>query len=147
MSMAKILEPAVVMIGRKSVGPVSFAEIAVIETGRVVTHNTVATTATAFMNLNRHPVPGREFIDGIAQGDDGAGIFMADDKFSHGRLVGHAVRNDLNVRAADPAGFNIDQDLVGTRQRDLTLFNPHIIEGVKNGGFHFFRNIHDGLLA
>ena len=64
-------------IGGKAVGTMASFEIAVIQTGSIVSQPAIAAATAAQAGLNRNAIPDLKFIDGIAHSRDGTGIFVA----------------------------------------------------------------------
>ena len=96
-------EPA---IGGKPVGTMAFGTVAVVEAGRIFADYAVLAATAAFVNLDRDAVTDLEFIGTLPYRYNRAGVFMPDDKFTEGRLLGHAFGDNFDIAGAYTAGFD-----------------------------------------
>ena len=81
-----------------------------------------------------HAIAGLEFRHTRADGDDGAGKFVAEDL----RRLDISLENFLDVRAADAAGGDFDEKFAFTHFGDGDLFNEDNSLLAVNAGAHGF---------
>ena len=95
-------------VGGEPVGAMAFGAVAVVEAGRIFADYAVFTAATTLVNLNRDTITDFEFICTLPHRRNGTGIFMSDDKFTEGRLFGHAFGDNFDITGAHTARFDLN---------------------------------------
>ena len=90
-----------------------------------------------FRGVHRDRLADLEVVDAGAQLGDPAGHLMAEDERRlQGRGPGGAVAPVREVRAADPAPFDVDDYLAGSGDRLGTVIDAEVVRSVDYDGFH-----------
>src|SRR5207244_11729962 len=105
-------------VGGEPVGPVTALDVAVVQAGGVEAADAVLAAPATHVRLDDDAIAHLELVHGPADGDDVAGVFVAEDELTVGRHAGHAVVADLQIGAADSAGADADQGVFVPRHRD-----------------------------
>ena len=103
---------------------------AVVKAGSIFARDAIFTSSAASVYLNGDPLTDLKLVNRRTAGHHCAGIFMADNEISKGRLVGHSMGNYFNVCSTDAAGVNLYQDLISSRGRNIAVLHPDVIEAV-----------------
>ena len=128
-------------IGAEAVGPVPLRAIAVIQARGVHALAAAQTAATPGMHLDRDAVADLKLVDGRAELDDRAHIFVARREaaiewqlaINHRR---HAVADDLDVRRADRDRIDPHQHLGRPWLRHRLLDESKLLRAAQHPGLH-----------
>ena len=95
--------------------------------------------AARLARVDRHAVAGTDAGDLVADLDDLAGDFMAEDhRLAQANRAEAAMQVVMEVGTADAAGADADLDVLRADLGNLGLFDPQIARGMDDGGSHRF---------